>query len=146
MNKFYALLLRPVFSFLYIIGLSFIIPYLLSTQLPEELATRYSSANFLIISIILLLTAIIGTFIIREEELGKTFKSLGFYSLIPGILSVITALFGKDLLINLLTKYNKAFEPLIISYINSKITKLWFLTAAYIVLGIAFYYIGRKLK
>jgi len=146
MNKIYSWILRRIFSFFYVLGLSFIIPFLLATYLPEEMAVKYSSLNFLIISVILLSIAVIGTFITREEELSRTFRSLAFYSLVPGVISLATTVFGKDFLINILTKYNKALEPIIIIYINSKITKLWFLTAAYIVLGLILFYISRKLR
>ena len=147
MNRIYSIILRPVLAFLYILGLSFIIPYLLSSQLPEEIAVKYSSTFFLTGSIILIVISIIITFIIKKEDLGSTLKSLGYYSLVPGILSILTAIFGKELLINFLTKYaTTALQPVITTYINSKITKLWFLTIAYILLGIILYLIGRKLK
>lgn len=143
MKKIYSLILRPILAFLYILGLSFIIPFLLVTKLPEEIAVKYNSILFLILSIILLLISVIGTLFIKEN-LSKTLKSLAYYSLIPGILSLLTTLFGKDFLTNIFT--SKTLEPIITTYINSRVPKLWFLTIAYILLGIILYFLGEKLK
>ncbi len=92
-----------------------------------------------------MIISIIGTLYIRES-LAKTFKSLAYYSLVPGLLSLLTTIFGKDFLINFLTKYTKALEPVVTVYINTKIPKLWFLTIAYLLLGVILYFIARKLK
>lgn len=143
MNKIYSIILRPILAFLYIIGLSFIIPFFISTSLPEEIAAKYNSVFFLIGSIILILISIIGTFYIKEN-LSKTLKSLAYYSLVPGILSILTTVFGKDFLNNILT--SETLQPIITAYLETRVPKLWFLTIAYILLGIILYFMGEKIK
>lgn len=143
MKKIYSILLRPILAFFYIVGLSFIIPFFLSTSLPEEIAVKYNSIFFLIGSIILISISIIGTLFIKET-LSKTLKSLAYYSLIPGLLSILTTIFGKDFLTKIFN--SKTLEPIITAYLNARIPKLWFLAVAYISLGIILYFIGEKIK
>lgn len=149
MKVIYKLILKPVFAFLYILGLSFIIPFLLSIKLPEEIVMEYSryffNFNYIYVAIILIAISVIGTYYLKMD-LGKTCRSLAYYSLVPVFLSLITSIFGKELFISFLPEYTKELEPIIMGYINSKIPKLWILTISYVVLGIVLYFIGRKLR
>ena len=145
MNKIYSLILKPVLAFLFVLGLSFIIPVILSASLPEDITSLYASVSFLIVSVILIIISVAGTLYI-SKDIAHMFRNLGLYSIIPGVIAMITTVFGREVLVVFFSVNSETLQPIITAYLDARVPKLWILTASYLILGIVLYYIGRKLK
>lgn len=126
------------FKFLYIAGLTFLLLMLFTTQRPRQLAVFKGTPHFLgAVAIIFIVYSVIEL----KSMLGswkKVCRKLAVFTLIPGILGVLFAIFGETLFL--------IRSPIAAIYIREVIPKVWVLTIAYVTIGIGFYVFSKKLK
>lgn len=137
------------FRFFYITGLTLIIPYLFTSDIPEEFwfFSNLTQETFLYISIGLIVISLIGMFW-AKGNLGRALRSMGYMTLIPGGIAMIVALYGEQVIMRLFEGFawfEKA-RPVIGYYLLHSVPKLWMLTISYIVIGVVLFFVGRRMK
>ncbi len=143
------MLYRVFFKSCYLIGLSFLIPFAITYALPSESGEIWYSLPllFFFVSLLLVLLSFYGLFW-KHKHLGKTFKSIGFMSLVPGLLAAFVSTIGKQKLVSAVLSLHagETTARILGVYIDRTTPKLKVLVFSYIVIGLFFYWIGTKLK
>lgn len=71
--------------------------------------------------------------------------SMGFFTLIPGLLAVFFAYLGPRRMGEFLSSFGKV-SPLLQEWIDAYVPKAWLLAGIYIIVGVIFIWIGEKAK
>jgi len=134
------------FKFVYLAGLGFLLVFLFTTQRPQELAVFKGTpyilllvALFFILFSIWELKALLGSW-------RRSFRLLAWFTLIPGILGALLAIFGEKVIFAIFTNVPEEAQGLVATYIKEKIPQIWILTIGYILISIGFFSISKKFK
>lgn len=147
-----TILLRIIFGFFFMTGLSALIPFVLVLKLPEQISYLGGMLTgdgyfILVVAAVLIFISVFGVFLYRKTW-SKTLFSLGLMSFGPGLISLLISFFGKKPLVILLSKIPEydAVQSLAINYLDRTLPQLWYLTAAYISLGMILIYISYMIE
>lgn len=140
---------RAFFKSCYLIGLSFLIPFVLTYALPaepEEISYTVP-LSFFFVALFLVMLSFYGL-LWRHKRLGRTFMSLGFMSLVPGLIAAFVYTIGRQRLVEGVTALQGGARSLALLdfYIDHTVPKLKVLVLAYIMLGLFFYWVGTKVE
>ena len=150
-NMAYSLIIYTVARVMYVTGLTLLIPFvflMLLPELPEGQIFWFSvtpaifsfSTALIIISFVILFW--------RQRRIGRTLKSLGLITLIPGAAGLMLGLLGRKAIFNFLSSAIVGFEtvePVINFYLDNAIPKIMLLTVSFIFLGILMWLMGDKI-
>ncbi|MBD3309628.1 hypothetical protein GF351_00225 [Candidatus Woesearchaeota archaeon] len=142
------IIFRYFFRFLYITGLTLIVPYLFTSEIPEEIwFMALSQRVILYIAAVLVIISLLGM-MWAKKDLGKALQSMGLMTLIPGFISLLVTLYGQDVFMEYITRYewSTRLEPVINIYLQSSLPKLWILTMSFVVLGVVLFIIGMLMR
>ena len=148
-KKAKAILIRSFFRSCYLIGLSLLIPFILTYTLPSKDGTGWYNVPLMLffLSVMLITVAFFGI-LRKNKNLGKSFVDLGFMSLVPGVIAGFVSTLGMQKLVQgvLSLNGNGTAMTLLSLYIGRTLPKMKVLVAAYIIIGIFFYLVGTKIK
>ncbi len=134
---------------MYFFGLSILILFFLAHDIPQNLVISYGGRiGLLVTALVLAVGGFFAVFIITQDQ-KKSFRRLAWVTLIPAVLSLAIAIFGKATLLAILERYVfefKRIEPLVLTYLDRTVPKIQILTAAYLFLGFLFLYVGLRKK
>jgi len=138
-----------VYGWIYFIGLTSLIPFILFNAAPTELGI-WSGAQevILTLAILFILGGVYGMGKIHKKK-SEAAQALALTTLIPGVISLIVSVLGRPLvnsLVHLLVSDLSNVERLIILYINRVLPQVWFLTFAYISIGGIMYMISKSMS
>lgn len=137
-----------IYRILYITGLAILIPMVFAFAFPEPGPWYSRPLTYFFASVFLIGFSFLGMFK-RKGTFSKTFKSLAKMSLIPGGMALVLFIFGRGILYSILQiavpKF-EMFEPFVTTYLESSVPKMGVLLIGYLVVGIALYIAGIKLK
>lgn len=143
-NFFLKIFGRFIFRFLYFAGLTFLIPYILSLNIPGKVFFFTGSPHYLLyIALACIIVGIIGIHAIHGDTAAGC-KTLGYITLIPILLSLIVLIFGTGIITNIGEKYAR-LQPLI-NYWLAGIPNAWYLLTAYMVIAITWFIVGKRLS
>ncbi len=148
MNAIARFIIRYFFKIAYTAGLVFIILFLSTTKAPSEFGLwKGTPATLAGIASVLVVTGIIGVYFTCRKSFAKTLRSIGLWTLIPGIIALLTSVFGINMIYSLTQKIVSldVAKPIINSYIDTRVPKVWTLTVVYIFVGL-FLYISGVIK
>jgi hypothetical protein len=147
-RKAVELMYRAFFKSCYLVGLSFLIPFILTYALPEAGEEWYKvPLIFFFLALFLVMFSFYGL-LWRHKRIGKTFKSLGFMSLVPGLIAAMVATIGRQKLVQAVLAVHGGESTLaaLNFYIDRTVPKIKVLVLGYIVIGLFFYWVGTKLE
>ncbi len=141
----FSLLVNIVAHFLYVLGLSVLIPIIFLLFFPEHLweyavytkPLLYASIGLVIGSAILLY--------FYKGSIGRTFFSLGLMTLIPGALALLFSIYNQEIIFTVVKGYVAQFEliePFLTTYLEHSLPRVWALTISYLVIGIILLWAG----
>lgn len=137
--------LRFFFKFLYLTGLTLLIPAIFTSDIPQQFwfFQNLTQNLFFYIVIGLIIISLFGMFL-TKGSMADALKSMGLMTLIPGFLALLTALFGEKIIIGPLQglPLYSEMESLISHYLLISIPKMWILTVSYLIIGFVLYIIG----
>lgn len=138
-----------IFQFFYITGLTFLVIFVATSQAPKEIwfFKNLTQETFLYVALALITCSIIGVFSVKRD-LGKTFRSLGYCTIIPGLIAAAISFFGKDMVTGIIYRLVivEQAKPLVDYYLAHSVPNLWFLSAVYVLVGILSFMIGVQLR
>ena len=133
----------------YITGLTLLIPFIFLFLLPTDGVTLWQGTppTLLIIATVLILVSFVIMFW-HKQNMSRTFKALGLMTLIPGLVALLFALFGREAIFAVMQKYIFApgVETAITLYLNQAIPRIRILTISYMFLGLLMWLMGDKLE
>ena len=147
MNALLRFIIRYVFKFLYSFGLVFIILFLSATKAPSEFGWWKGTPIALAgIALFLVVVGVFGVYFTCRRSWAKSFRSLGLWTLVPGVIALLISVYGANLIYLYVQKIVKleVAKAIIDAYIEKRVPKVWILTAAYIFIGVLFYSIGVR--
>src|SRR3989338_4466458 len=90
---------RYVSNLFYLVGISIIIPSVIKYSVPNNIVFRSLPQPLLItVAIICVAIGFIGVYF-RKGDLQKSFKTLGFLTIVPAMISAYLLIFGDYLLL-----------------------------------------------
>ncbi|MBD3361994.1 hypothetical protein GF358_04360 [Candidatus Woesearchaeota archaeon] len=140
-----AVIVNIVAHFLYIAGLSIIIPILFLFFFPSQLWSAVNYAKPILISAIVLVVLSMIVLYVYNKSIGKTLFNLGLATFVPGAIALVFSIYNKEIVFGFIRSYFSAFEfiePLLDSYLAHVIPTVWAVTIAYIVIGFVFIIFG----
>lgn len=125
----------------YIAGLTALIPLMPMLLSPEQLiAAKYAfgfALGFISVSFV---------FVYWFSESKKVaFSSLGYMTLIPGLLAVIFSFMGPRRMANFLRMFGEV-SPYLEKWVESYVPKAWLLAGVYIIVGVFFIWVSEKVR
>lgn len=142
-----GLIVRALAGLFYVAGLTVVIPlalFLISPP-PDIVAMAYLTAYFTAAVVVVLVSVIIIFW--WKKSFGKTLKTLGVMTLIPGIIALLFTMYGKEVVLNWFSSRVPNFihvEPILMRYVDIAVPKLGWLTFVYIVLGVGLFVWGMR--
>ena len=128
------------FKFLYLTGLTFLLLFIFTTQRPEQIAVfKATPIIVLFISIFFIIYSIKELYMLLGTW-KRTCKRLAIFTLIPGVLGILLALFGENIF------FRNIPSQIAADYIKKIVPKVWILTIGYIIVGVFLYVLSKKLK
>ncbi|MDP7180486.1 MAG: hypothetical protein QF824_04415 [Candidatus Woesearchaeota archaeon] len=134
------------FNFVYLLGLTFIIPFLFTTGGVVEVKYMKPSV-ILVVALFFIIAGIVGMYHTKKSW-RQTFFSIGLWTLIPGTVSLLLFLFGKMAVFSFLEKVVVNFDqlkPLLDIYLL-RLPRFMILSSFYVLLGGIFLFIGGRVK
>lgn len=147
MNAVARFIIRYFFKIVYSFGLVFILLFLSTTKAPSELGLWKGTPTALAgIASLLVIVGVTGVYFTCQKSWAKSLRSLGLWTLIPGIIALLTSVYGANLIYPSVEKAIKleVAKPIIDTYIDRRVPKVWILTVAYIFVGLFLYIIGVR--
>lgn len=147
MNAVARFIIRYFFKIVYTLGLVFIIFFLSTTKAPSELGLwKGTPAALAGIASILVIVGVIGVYLTCQRSWARSLRSLGLWTLIPGIIALLTSVYGANLVYSLVEKTTRLeiTQPIIDAYMDRRVPKVWTLTVAYIFIGLFLYITGVR--
>lgn len=150
MNWFHAWLVRHIWGFFFVSGLSIFIPWLASINLPTALETlKVASTQVLLLSAIAMtVIGVIGSYATAKNT-GQMLKWMGLYTLIPGLLGVAFSAVNKQVVYARAEHLFPAFDqikPAVDAYLGHTIPKLFMLTIVFSLIGLYLFWKGWQLS
>jgi len=143
-----GLLISWIASILYLASLTSLIPFgaLLLTSRPDRIP---DTLQYLPHTALALVGVSVLILFIYYRSFARTLASLGWMTLLPGLASLFFLIFKPEAVLDLLAKLVIGFgkvEPLLASYLERTVPKLWIFILGYIALGIVLIYIAGKIE
>lgn len=123
---------------LYIAGLTSLIP------LVPVVFTNLSYINYAFAFAIFLIVLSFLVVLLFTKSKKKSFNTLGFMTLIPGLLAVFFAYIGARRMA-LFIGYFRELSPFIQDWINNYVPNTWMLSGIYIIIGVGLIWISQLL-
>lgn len=139
-----------VFKLMYLAGLTVIIPFVLSIDVPHAVGLWAGTQRALFaFSLFFIGFSFYGVYNEKRQSLSKTLRTMGFMTLIPGGISLFFAIFGKHVLPALYSLISslpdiERLNDLINVAVENSINRVWYLTMSYIVLGLLLYHLSNR--
>lgn len=147
MNRLVRFIIRYFFKFLYTLGLVFLLLFLSTTKAPSELGLWQGTPAMLAgIASVLLIIGVVGVYFSCQRAWGKTLRSLGLWTLLPGVIGILISVYGVNLIYSFmegLVSLDVA-KPIIDGYIIRRVPQIFILTIAYIIIGLFLYISGVR--
>ncbi|MBN1644475.1 hypothetical protein JW851_00345 [Candidatus Woesearchaeota archaeon] len=142
-----GLLISFIAHFVYIAGLSIMIPLLFFVFFPEHLWTSVVYAKSMIFFAVGLVVISAFVLYIYNNSIGRTFFSLGLATFVPGSLALVFSVYNKEFVFGFIRTYLKQFnliEPYLDTYLAHSMPRVWALTVSYILIGVIFIWLGIR--
>lgn len=137
-----------VFGTIYFLGLTFLLPFLLTKNIPTEIGALQSGPPILFaIAIFLVFIGFLGMFY-AKHDIPETLSTLGRITLMPGLIGIIISLTGKEFVINLIEKWFNLgpVNVIVTNTLDRASSQVWILTLSYIIIGIGLFYWSKKMN
>ncbi len=149
MNCLHSWIIKHVWGFFYVSGLSIFIPFLASINLPTVLETlKVASTQTLLLSAIALtIIGIVGTYATAKNT-GQMLRWIGLYTLIPGLLGLAFSVINRQVVYSRAEKLVPAFtelRPVIDAYLEHTIPRLFTLPIVFMLVGTYLFWKGFQL-
>jgi len=122
----------------YIAGLTILIPlFLLLISPPPDVAAIEFLGVYFLVALALIVASVLAL-LWWKASLAKTLKTLGSMTLIPGILALVFAINGREIVLAWFETRILNFalvKPYFIQYLEQAVPKIWWLTVLYLLLG-----------
>ncbi|MEM3154309.1 MAG: hypothetical protein QW165_01945 [Candidatus Woesearchaeota archaeon] len=125
----------------YFAGLTALIPLMPLVLSPERFVQARYAFGVAVGSIVLGFVLIFWF----SKSRRNAFRSMGMFTLIPGLLAVAFAFMGPRRISEFLGMFGKV-TPLLKQWIDSYVPKAWLLAGIYIILGVILVWLGEKAK
>ena len=142
------LVLQWIFGTIYFLGLTFLLPFLLTRNIPTEIGALHSGPTILFtVAIFLVLIGFIGMFY-AKHDIPNTLSTLGRVTLMPGLIGVVVSLTGKDFVVQIIERWLNIdpIRSIIMSTLDRASSQVWILTVSYIVVGVALFIWSKKMR
>ncbi len=133
------LIIGYLVSIAYITALTFLIPLLL---VPEVLIVQVPLVVKVCIGVMVLCALVMFWL---KKDFGLALISLGYATVIPGILGMLFRVFGSELFLQYLARLGPDAEAIARDYIQQNVPTIWFIMVGYIVVGALLCYWGSKI-
>lgn len=145
MQRFFlSIFTRWIFLFFYFAGLTFLIPSIISTSIPQSIFIFSGSPLFLIlISILLILIGIIGMYFLKGD-MKYAMRVLGWATIIPVLIAIFIFIFGSQFVLTLAERF-EAIEP-IVDHLLAGVPRAGYLIASYAVIAIGWFLVSRRMS
>jgi hypothetical protein len=125
----------------YFAGLTALIPLVPLLFSPDQLVgAKYAfgfALGFIFVSFVLVYWF--------SESKRIAFASLGYMTLVPGLLAVVFSFMGPRRMAEFLRRFGEA-SPYLENWIESYVPNAWLLAGIYIIVGVGFIWISQKVR
>ncbi|PIN74694.1 hypothetical protein COV18_05740 [Candidatus Woesearchaeota archaeon CG10_big_fil_rev_8_21_14_0_10_37_12] len=132
-------IIKYVAAAVYFAGLASLTPLIPLLLTPTELLQArqivITAFGFVIVAFLLTLWA--------SKNMKIAFRALGYMTLFPGLLTVITAYIGERRMLEYLSHFGE-ITPYIQEWIHQYVPTAWIIAGIYIILGVFFIWLGEK--
>jgi len=136
------LIARWVFLFFYFLGLTFLIPSIITLTVPQSLLNISAAPALLVaLSIILMVAGIIGMYLLKGE-FKRACKSLAWATLFPSAIAIIFLIFGRGFITGISDNYELT-KP-VVEYLLNGVPKTTYLIASYLIIAIGWFLLSKK--
>lgn len=143
-----SFILRWLFKTIYFLGLTFLLPFLLTKNIPTQIGMLRAGPPLLFtLAILFIFVGFLGIFYTRKE-VPKTLSNIGWITIFPGLLGVVVSILGKDFVIKIIEHYLniELIRTIIIGTLDKASSQVWILTASYLVIGVGLIVWSRKIR